>query len=86
MNLHYETEMNLGKTLSMAAKLLWGVARGHFSMDSLRRLLDVSATAGEIKELYQQFPESRAEFEAWLEKARTLWGDKRAVAVTDHGT
>ncbi|HSR33328.1 MAG TPA: NAD(P)/FAD-dependent oxidoreductase [Anaerolineae bacterium] len=75
MNLHYETKMDMGKTASMVAKLLWGVARGRFSMDSFRRLLDVSSTAGKIKALYQQFPESPSEFEAWLAKARTLWGE-----------
>ena len=86
MNLHYETEMDLGKTISMGAKLLWGAARGHFSMDSFRRLLDVSSTAGKIKTLYQQFPESPVEFEAWLAKARALWGDEWAVPIVEHQT
>jgi hypothetical protein len=67
--------MGLGKTISMGAKLLWGVARGRFSMDSLRRLLDVSSRAGKIKALYRQFPESPVEFEAWLTEAKTLWGN-----------
>ena len=75
MNLHYETEMDLGKTVSMASKLLWGVARGRFSSASLRRLLTVSSTAAKIKELYQQFPESPAGFDAWRAQAQLLWGE-----------
>jgi flavin-dependent dehydrogenase len=75
MNLHYETEMSLGKTLSMGSKLLWGVLSGRFSYDSLKRLLAVSSTAGKIKALYQEFPESPDQFEPWLAQVKPLWGE-----------
>jgi len=77
MNLHYETEMDLGSTITMASKLLWGVASGGFSAASLRRLLAVSSAAAQIKEHYRQFPESPAGFDAWLAKAKPLWGKAR---------
>jgi digeranylgeranylglycerophospholipid reductase len=73
MNLHYETKMDLGSTITMASKLLWGVASGGFSLTSLRRLLAVSSAAAQIKELYQQFPESPAGFDAWLTRVKPLW-------------
>jgi flavin-dependent dehydrogenase len=74
MNLHYETEMDLGSTIAMASKLLWGVASGGFSLASLRRLLAVSSAAAKIKEIYRQFPESPAGFDAWLARVKPLWG------------
>jgi electron-transferring-flavoprotein dehydrogenase len=75
MNLNYETEMGLGKTISMGAKLLWGVLAGRFSSASLKRLLAVSSTAEKIKALYQEYPESPADFEPWLAQVRPLWGE-----------
>jgi digeranylgeranylglycerophospholipid reductase len=75
MNLNYETEMGLGKTVSMALKLVGGVLSGQFSFGSLRRLLDVSSTAAKIKALYQRFPENPAQFDAWVAEAASLWGE-----------
>jgi len=75
MNLHYATEMSLGKTLSMGAKLLGGVLSGRFSWDSLRRLLEVSGRAAKIREAYERFPEDPAGFDAWVAEAKTLWGE-----------
>ena len=74
MNLHYETEMDMGQLVSMGSKLLWGVVRGRFSSASLKKLLAVSSTADKIKKLYRQFPEDPAAFEAWLAQAKPLWG------------
>ena len=76
MNLHYATEMDLPKTLSLAAKLLWGVLGGRFSMGSVRRLLDVSSRADKIRQHYEQFPDQPAAFEAWLDGVRLLWGER----------
>jgi flavin-dependent dehydrogenase len=75
MNLHYATEMDLGKTVSMGAKLLRGVVSGRFSWESFRRLLEVSGRAGKIRALYERFPENPADFEAWVAEARPLWGE-----------
>ncbi len=75
MNLHYATEMSLGKTLSMGAKLLGGVLSGSFSWDSLKRLLEVSGRAAKIRELYERFPEDPAGFGAWVAEAKMLWGE-----------
>jgi electron-transferring-flavoprotein dehydrogenase len=75
MNLHYETEMSLGNTVSMGARLLWGVLTGQFSLGSFKRLLDVSSTAAKIKAHYQQFPESPLQFEEWVAGAKPLWGE-----------
>lgn len=75
MNLNYETEMTTADTVAMAAKLLWGVARGRFSMASLQRLLKVSSTAAKIKALYQRYPEDPARFDAWVVEAQPLWGE-----------
>ncbi|MGD8623926.1 MAG: NAD(P)/FAD-dependent oxidoreductase [Anaerolineae bacterium] len=75
MNLHYATEMDLAGTLSLAAKLLWGMARGRFSAASLRRLLAVSSTAAKIRGHYEQFPDDPADFDAWVAAARPLWGE-----------
>jgi hypothetical protein len=72
MNLNYETEMGLGKTVSMGLKLVRGVLSGRFSVDSLRRLLDVSSTAIKIKALYQRFPDDPAQFQAWTAEADLL--------------
>ena len=76
MNLHYATEMDLPKTLSLAAKLLWGVLGGRFSMGSVRRLLDVSSRADKIRQHYEQFPDQPAAFEGWLDGVRPLWGER----------
>ena len=76
MNLHYATEMDLPKTLSMAAKLLWGVLGGRFSMGSVRRLLEVSSRADKIRQHYEQFPDHPGAFEAWLDGVRPLWGER----------
>jgi electron-transferring-flavoprotein dehydrogenase len=73
MNLHYATEMSLGKTLSMGAKLLGGVIAGRFSWGSLQRLLDVSGRATKIKALYERFPEDPGEFDTWVDEAKPLW-------------
>jgi electron-transferring-flavoprotein dehydrogenase len=73
MNLHYATEMSLGKTLSMGVKLLGGVVSGKFSWDSLKRLLDVSGRATEIRALYERFPEDPGGFDAWVTEAEALW-------------
>jgi flavin-dependent dehydrogenase len=78
MNMHYATEMDTARTLSMGARLVWGVLTGRFSMSSLRRLLDVSATAAKIRALYERFPQDPAGFEAWLAEARPLWGEGQA--------
>jgi digeranylgeranylglycerophospholipid reductase len=75
MNLHYATEMTLSKTLSLAAKLVWGVVTGRFSAASLGRLLRVSTTADRIRKHYEQFPENPGEFDAWLAGVRPLWGE-----------
>jgi hypothetical protein len=75
MNMHYATEMSLGKMLSMGAKLLGGVVSGNFSWDSLRRLLEVSGRAAKIRALYERFPEDPAGFDAWVSEARPLWGE-----------
>jgi len=76
MNLNYETEMGLGQTVAMAAKLVGGVLSGRFSAASFRRLLGVSGMAAKIKALYRRFPEDPAEFPAWVREARGLWGEK----------
>ena len=75
MNLHYATEMSLGKTVTMGLKLLGGVLGGRFSWDSLKRLLDVSGRATKIRALYEGFPEEPAGFEAWVSEAKALWGE-----------
>ncbi len=75
MNLHYATEMSLGKTLSMGVKLLGGVIAGRFSWDSLQRLLDVSGRAAKIRALYERFPEDAGEFDSWVREAGELWGE-----------
>jgi hypothetical protein len=75
MNLHYATEVDLGKTVSMAVKLLRGVVSGRFSWESFKRLLEVSGRAGKIRELYERFPEHPAGFESWVAEARPLWGE-----------
>jgi flavin-dependent dehydrogenase len=75
MNLHYATEMDLGKTVAMGVTLLRGVVSGRFSWDSFRRLLDVSGRASKIRALYERFPEDPAEFETWVAQARPLWGE-----------
>jgi digeranylgeranylglycerophospholipid reductase len=75
MNLNYETKMGLGKTVSMALKLVGGVLSGQFSSASLKRLLGVSSTAAKIKALYQRFPDTPAQFPAWMEEAKVLWSE-----------
>jgi flavin-dependent dehydrogenase len=75
MNLHYETEMDMGQLVSMGSKLLWGVVRGRFSSASLKKLLAVSSTADKMKKLYRQFPADPAALEAWLARAKPLWGE-----------
>ena len=75
MNLHYATEMTLGKTASLAGRLIWGVVTGRFSAASLGRLLRVSTTADRMRKHYEQFPEGLAGFDAWLAGARPLWGE-----------
>ena len=75
MNLHYGTKMDLGKTVSMGSKLLWGVLSGRISYASLKRLLAASSTADKIRSLYRQFPESPGEFEPWLAQVKPLWGE-----------
>ena len=73
MNLNYETEMGLGKTVSMGFKLLGGVLSGQFSFASLKRLFRVSSTAARIKALYQRFPEDPVQFPAWVTETKLLW-------------
>jgi flavin-dependent dehydrogenase len=73
MNLHYATEMDLPKTLTMATKLLWGVLGRRFSAGSLRRLLDVSSRADKIRKHYEQFPDHPAAFDKWVNEVRPLW-------------
>ena len=75
MNRDYATEMSLGKTLSMGAKLLGGVIAGRFSWNSLQRLLDVSGRATKIRALYERFPEDPGEFDHWVAEAKLLWAD-----------
>jgi hypothetical protein len=75
MNLHYATEMSLGKTVAMGAKLLGGVVSGRFSWGSLQRLLDVSGRATKIRALYERFPEEPDGFESWVTEAQSLWGE-----------
>lgn len=75
MNLHYETQMDLGATVVMGLKLLGGVLGGGFSRASFNRLLAVSSTAAKIKEHYRHFPEDPAQFEGWVAGARSLWGE-----------
>jgi len=73
MNLHYATEMSLGKTVAMGAKLLGGVLSGRFSWGSLQRLLDVSGRATKIRALYERYPEDPGGFDAWVAEAAMLW-------------
>jgi digeranylgeranylglycerophospholipid reductase len=75
MNRHYATEMDLGKTLSLAARLSWGVVSGRFSAASFKRLLDVSSRAAKIRDLYERFPEDPAAFETWWAQVRPLWDE-----------
>ena len=65
--------MGLGKTASMALKLVGGVLAGQFSFASLKRLLSVSSTAAKIKALYQRFPKDPLQFPAWMSEAKLLW-------------
>ena len=73
MNLEYATEMSLGRTVLMGAKLVGGVLGGRFSWDSLKRLLDVSGRSTKIRALYERFPEDPGGFDAWVGEARALW-------------
>jgi digeranylgeranylglycerophospholipid reductase len=75
MNLNYETEMGLGKTVLMGFKLVRGVLSGQLSLASLKRLLGVSSTAAKIKALYQRFPEDPSQLPAWVADAKSLWGE-----------
>lgn len=75
MNLHYQTEMDARKLVSMASRLVWGVLGGRFSLASLQRLLNVSSVAEKIKKLYQQFPTEPAGFESWVGTAKPLWDE-----------
>ena len=75
MNLNYETEMGLGKTISMGARLLRGTLTGRFSFASFKRLLDVSSTGAKIKAHYRKFPSSPAQFKDWVDGAKPLWGE-----------
>jgi digeranylgeranylglycerophospholipid reductase len=75
MNLHYATEMGLGKTVAMGAKLLLGVARGRFSWASFQRLLEVSSTAAKIRALYERFPEEPTGYRSWMAQVKPLWGE-----------
>jgi digeranylgeranylglycerophospholipid reductase len=73
MNLHYATDMDLARTLSMGAKLMWGVVTGRFSRASLGRLLAVSSRAARIRECYEAYPESPDGLEAWVASVKPLW-------------
>jgi digeranylgeranylglycerophospholipid reductase len=75
MNLNYATEMDLSQTLSLAARLSWGIASRRFSAASFKRLLNVSSTAAKIRALYERFPDDPAAFEAWQAQARVMWGE-----------
>jgi digeranylgeranylglycerophospholipid reductase len=75
MNLHYATEMSLGKTLAMGVKLLGGVLTGRFSWGSVQRLLDVSGRATKIRALYERFPDDASEFQPWVAEAKVMWGE-----------
>ncbi|MFN2219599.1 MAG: NAD(P)/FAD-dependent oxidoreductase [Anaerolineae bacterium] len=73
MNLHYATEMSLGKTVAMGIKLLCGVVSGRFSWSSLQRLLNVSGRATKIRALYERYPGEPGGFDAWVTEAEVLW-------------
>jgi flavin-dependent dehydrogenase len=75
MNLHYATEMSLGRTIAMASKLVGGMVSGHFGWPSFQRLLEVSARASKIRALYERFPQQLGGFEEWVAEARALWGE-----------
>jgi flavin-dependent dehydrogenase len=73
LNLHYEIPMDLAATLTMGLKMIGGVVGRGFSMQSLRRLLSVSALANSIKKHYQQYPEEPEGFAEWERTVRSLW-------------
>ena len=75
MNLNYATELDLGKTLAMGAKLFWGVATRRFSRASLGRLLEVSSRAGRMRERYEAYPETPEGLAAWVASVGPLWSD-----------
>ncbi len=76
MNRNYETQMGTGKLIGIAAALLWGVITGQFSLESLRKFLDVSGQAGSLKNHYLAYPQTPVDFPAWAAKARQLWREE----------
>lgn len=75
LNRDYEIHMDTRKLLRMGGILGWGTLTGRFSAASLGRLLDASSRAGRMKAHYLKFPATPADFDAWVKRARQLWGE-----------
>ena len=75
LNTNYEMSFTTGKMIKIALGLVWGIITGQFSAESLRKFLKASRVAGKAKAHYLAFPEDPANFDAWVEEAKQLWGE-----------
>jgi flavin-dependent dehydrogenase len=73
LNRNFELQMSLGKLLKIALILVWGVLTGQFKGSSLKKFLQASSQAGNIKKHYLQYPADPAQFGAWVKEAKRLW-------------
>ncbi len=62
-----------GEMLSMAFKMLGGVLTGQLKTATIRALLKGMKNGGRAEALYAEYPESEADFDAWVRRADEFW-------------
>jgi flavin-dependent dehydrogenase len=80
MNRTFSADLSLPATLSLVAKVFWGLICGKIRLQTVRSLLKAVLTAGKLKAHYKAYPASPDDLPAWTEKADLLWKKAGSMA------
>ncbi len=80
MNRDFAVNLSLGSTISLVFKILIGVITGNISLSTLKALIRAVLTADKLRKHYQNYPKEISSFEAWKQKADTLWESAGTMA------
>ena len=62
-----------GELIGMALKMAGGVLTGRLRVSTIRALLSGMKQGERVAELYADYPDTEAGFDAWVQRADAVW-------------
>jgi digeranylgeranylglycerophospholipid reductase len=76
LNENYEIRMDAAKLLRTVWTMIWGALSGQFNFSSLKKLVQVTLQAGNLKKHFLNYPATPMAYPTWKLKALQLWGEE----------